>query len=174
MNVPRVACLRMQTNQTVGGDAHLKMGRLGIPCLVGRIDGRRLACAAYIGSSSLCVIPDGVLSCAVDYKALRRSSGSSAEEVRQELFDELYKLKLTSNGTNKGKNVAVVKGISFLHDSIIKAVHSHEFEEHVRECLFEKFQMQWYPGGHATAAALRSVLHSRLVIETVQELLEVE
>lgn len=135
------------------------------------LDGQRLASAPYVGSSSPCVLSDGVLESSVNYGALRRAKEVTRDETSKELFDELYKTQMTVLGTNEGKGLKVVKAIAMAHDAFIKPFYAREFEDQIKLCLDDTFEMQWYPGGHAFAAVMRPFLHNKLVIETVQELL---
>ena len=101
----------------------------------------------------------------------------------------------------QGGGIKVVKAFNMKHDAFIKPRYALELESQIRQCLWrsetdnnkrpvdhdkkdvscscssnspDQFRMQWLPGGHIFAALARPYLHTKLLVETVQELQRVQ
>ena len=136
------------------------------------VDGQRLACAPYVGSSSPCVLADGLLESAIDWDALRKSKDESHTTTRQRLVSKFYETQMTSLTPETLRNpIRVVQGYNMTHDAFIQTKYALEFEKHIQICLNPSFQMKWLPGGHVFAALARPFLHKKLIEEVVLELI---
>ena len=137
------------------------------------VDGQRLACAPYVGSSSPCVLADGLLESAIDWNALRKSNEESQTITRQRLVAKFYETQMTSLTPETLQNpIRVVQGYNMTHDAFIQNKYAIEFEQHIQICLNPSFQMKWLPGGHVFAALTRPFLHKKLIEEVVLELID--
>lgn len=136
------------------------------------VDGQRLACAPYVGSSSPCVLADGLLESAIDWNALRKSNEESYTLTRQRLLTKFYETQMTSLTPERLQNpIRVVQGYNMMNDAFIQTKYAFEFEQHIQICLNQSFQMKWLPGGHVFAALARPFWHKKLIVEVVQELI---
>ena len=146
-------------------------------------DGKRLACASYVGSASPVVLTDGILATSVDWKALQNkdnknsSTAESFSMTQKRLTDELNKMQLTmllkaSSTSFKDNPVAVVKGMAMKHDAFITPRYALELQTQLSSVTSScrPPHWEWLWGGHIAAALLRPIFHKKLVVDTVNEL----
>lgn len=122
-------------------------------------DGRRLACAPYVGSGTRAAVMDGVLNSQVDYDALRKV-GENDEQVRDKLITFMSRTQLSNfackleNVKNGSKTIAVINAIGMLHDHIIRHGYASDF---LKELAFltNDFTKLWLFGGHVWAMIIR-------------------
>lgn len=149
-------------------------------CLKAGLDGKRMACALYVGSPSPCALADGMIQNAIDWKSLRNHNQEHHLDTVQALMDVLSKTQLNSilqkeeEEQEQKKSVvnqlAIVKGCAMEHDAVLPKKYAINLEQQVQDCLYESFQMEWHMGGHAFAAMSRPFLHHKLIVDTVQAL----
>ena len=141
--------------------------------VAGGLDGRRIACAPYLGSSSPNVLADGVLESAIDWNALTQNPKESYAITRKKLydvFDETQLSVLAKPAAQEGK-ITLTRSISFSNDGFILPTYSKALESQLAQVTSSPAKTRWYPGGHAFGALLRPYLQKKLVEETVQELI---
>lgn len=150
--------------------------------LAGGLDGNRIACAPYAGSSSPSVLVDGVLENGVDWKALAttkkgddmynsRGGYNTTRKKLYDLFDETQ-LSVLANKAAQRK-IAVTRAISFSNDGFIQPKYSMALKSQLDPISSRSVNLKWYPGGHAFAALIRPYLHRRLVEDSVQKLIQI-
>lgn len=145
--------------------------------LVAGCDGKRLACVPYIGSASPAVFGDGVLRTSVDWSALRGDTVATTEQLRGDLFDELYKTQLSiiTEHIPKSNRIGVVRITASHHDHFIRRRYSHELIDQMEALRpMIKLPVEWLPGGHVVAAVLRPIYHRKAIMEAVKALQELQ
>lgn len=158
--------------------------------LVGGLDGNRIACAPYVGSSSPNVLVDGVLENGVDWKALATSTkkgddmmmysgggggGGDYKTTRKKIYDlfDESQLNVLANKAAAQRKIAVARAVSFSNDGFIQPKYSMALKSQLDPISSRSVNLKWYPGGHAFAALLRPYLHRRLVEDSVHELIQI-
>jgi hypothetical protein len=136
-------------------------------------EGKRIACALYVGSASPVVLADGVMESSIDWKALfTGKEGSSAEQA---LYNELNKTQLSilTAPLRSTKSLGAVHVACTSHDHFIRRRYADEFLQQLG-ALAPKIEVSWLPGGHIFAMMLRPFLQKRLVEQTVKALEKTE
>lgn len=144
-------------------------------------DGKRLACAAYVGCASPIVLAEGILETSLDWDALRRSNDDKTREeeslstTQQWLHTEFNEMQFTILTKNQSRNenpIAVVRGMSMKHDGFIPQRHAIDFQKQLLTATAPSSPpvWEWLWGGHVLAALCRSVFHKQLVVDAVMEL----
>lgn len=158
------------------------------------LDGRHMACAAYVGSASPVVFADGLLKTNIDFAALQEDEArreesetssplpsGSLQVTQRRVYDEFNKVQLSTitessatGSTTDGNRLAVVKACAAEHDAFITPKHSLELHSQLFALASETKPptMKWLWGGHVSSAIARNYLQKELVVDTVQELLQ--
>eukprot|EP00934_Nitzschia_sp_Nitz4_P006588 Nitzschia sp. Nitz4//scaffold15_size197535//161324//162490//NITZ4_001603-RA/size197535-processed-gene-0.30-mRNA-1//1//CDS//3329537790//6578//frame0 len=148
--------------------------------LTAGLEGHRLGCALYAGCGTPAMMADGILRHSMDWKAIQSSLAPKEDNETTDaasdttppvgLWEELSKTHLARASPPKGNRLAVAKGYAMEYDAFIPTRYSNVYEQQVQSILYPSFTLSWKLGGHAWAAVMRPLLHTQLIVDTVQEL----
>lgn len=157
--------------------------------LLAGVDGKRLACVAYVGCTSPEVFADGVLENGVDWDAILKDKGSTKsfqgvdiaslktpQEAQEAMFKILSQVQLSTTvdalvKKDPSNQLAAVNMQSMYHDGFIPRKYSSAYVEQMKRLTkASNFQLRWMPGGHVLGAMLRPLLHKSAIAEAVYKM----
>ena len=151
-------------------------------CLRLGIDGSRLAVASYVPTSTSGALIDGALKCLVDWDGGIIEEGKTRSQTENELFEILSSTSIFSlvdihddNTLLPHQRLAVSKLITMEHDAVVKRTYRSEAHRLLRYIsrggTVDKKIMS---GGHVSASLRRHKIHTKLIEETILEMLAIQ
>ncbi|KAL3914156.1 MAG: hypothetical protein SGARI_000275 [Bacillariaceae sp.] len=157
--------------------------------LLAGVDGKRLACVAYVGCSSPEVFADGVIENGVDWNAVLKdkakmssfqgvdvSSLETPQQVQAAMLKILSQVQLSSSvdalvKKDPTNRLAAVKTYSMYDDGFLPRKYSSSYVDQMKRLTkMSNFQARWMPGGHILGAMLRPVLHKKAIVDAVHKM----
>ncbi|KAL3924879.1 MAG: hypothetical protein SGILL_000772 [Bacillariaceae sp.] len=160
--------------------------------LLAGVDGKRLACVAYVGCASPEIFCNGVIENGVDWSALLTTSDGAkksamiqgvdcssletphiAQKAMRDILAQVQLRTFVSALIEKdpSNQLATVKMQCMYDDRIIPRVFSKEYLSQMQRLAEElNFQLRWMPGGHVFGAMLRPILKKRDIVEAVYKM----